>query len=84
MPREINDGNGRTWSCVQAYAGLQNDSEKQEAASVEGKTGKVYVVCTPSGGAQTVRLEIATDWENSLSDQELLSQIEKQNEINAK
>ena len=80
MPREINDQNGTTWSCVQAYAGLQNDSEKREAASVEGKDGKIYVVCTPSGGAQTVRLELASDWENSLSDEDLLTAIEKQSE----
>lgn len=78
MAREIQDGEGTTWSCVQAYAGLSNDPEKQEAARVEGKADLVEIVCTPSGGAQTVRLQLASDWENRLSDEELLSEIKKQ------
>lgn len=78
MPREIQDGEGTTWSCIQAYAGLSNNSEKREAARVEGKSDLVEVVCTPSGGAQTVRLKLASDWENKLSDEELLSEIKKQ------
>jgi len=78
MPREIQDGEGTTWSCIQAYAGLSNNAEKREAARVEGEPDLVEVVCTPSGGAQTVRLKLAGDWENKLSDDELLSEIEKQ------
>ena len=78
MPREIQDGEGTTWSCIQAYAGLSNNAEKREAARVEGAPDLVEVVCTPSGGAQTVRLKLAGDWENKLSDEELLSEIKKQ------
>ena len=78
MPREIKDSKGTTWSCVQAYAGLSNNAEKQEAARVEDKSDLVEVVCTPSGGTQTVRLQIANDWENKLSDEELLREIRKQ------
>ncbi len=78
MPREIQDGEGTTWSCIQAYAGLSNNSEKREAARVEGKADLVEVVCTPSGGAQTVRLQLASDWEDKLSDEELLSEIKRQ------
>ncbi|HEX8397101.1 MAG TPA: hypothetical protein VF644_06725 [Pyrinomonadaceae bacterium] len=78
MPREIQDGEGTTWSCIQAYAGLSNNAEKREAARVEGEPDLVEVVCTPSGGAQTVRLQLAGDWENKLSDEELLSEIKKQ------
>ncbi|MDQ4120542.1 MAG: hypothetical protein M3209_03745 [Acidobacteriota bacterium] len=78
MPREIQDGEGKTWSCIQAYAGLSNDAEKQEAARVEGEADLIEVVCTPSGRAQTVRLRLASDWEKNLSDEELLSEIKKQ------
>ena len=78
MPREVQDGEGTTWSCIQAYAGLSNDAEKREAALIEGAPNLVEVVCTPSGGAQTVRLQLASDWENKLSDEELLNEIKKQ------
>lgn len=78
MPKEIQDNEGTIWSCIQAYAGLSNSAEKQEAASVEGAPHLVEVVCTPSGGAQTIRLELPADWENKLSDEDLLGEIEKQ------
>lgn len=79
MPREVQNTNeGITWSCIQAYAGLSNDKEKQDAARVEGKPHLVEVVCTPSGGSQTVRLQLQSDWESKLSDEELLNEIEKQ------
>lgn len=79
MPREIqNQNEGITWSCVQAYAGLSNNREKQEAARVAGEPDLIEVVCTPSGAAQTVRLQLPSDWENSLSDEDLLAEIEKQ------
>jgi hypothetical protein len=78
MPREIQDCEGTTWSCIQAYAGLSNNAEKREAARVEGEPDLVEVVCTPSGGAQTVRLQLSSNWESKLSDEELLSEIKKQ------
>ena len=73
MPREVTDGEGVTWSCVQAYAGLNEGGENEEAAWVEGDL--FQVVCTPSGGAQTVRLELQGGWEDNLSDEELLKKI---------
>jgi hypothetical protein len=80
MPREIRDEEGTVWNCVQAYAGLNGDNEeKAEAASVEGAEDLVQVIATPSGGAQTIRLELKSDWEESLSDEEILDKIrEKQ------
>lgn len=75
MPREIND-NGTNWSLAQAYSGLEENSEEMsEAAKVKGSEDLVYVVATPSGGAQTVRLELKGDWEENLSDEELLDEI---------
>lgn len=78
MPREITDADGITWSCIQAFAGLGNDREKADAARVEGSPDEVHVVCTPSGGAKSVRLELPSDWESRLSDDELLDAIRSQ------
>ena len=74
MAREVTDGEGTTWSCVEAYAGL-SDEGKSDAARVEG-TDRYRVVCTPSGGAQTVELELPAGWEEEMPDEELVREIE--------
>ena len=76
MPREVTDREGVTWVCVQAYDGLTQKGENEEAARVEGGGDRFHVVCTPSGGAQTVRLQLKGDWEDALGDEELLREIE--------
>jgi hypothetical protein len=63
MPREIMDVDGTVWTCIQAFAGLGNDPDKIEAARVEGTDDRVNVVCTPTGGAQSVRVELPIGWE---------------------
>ena len=78
MPREVSDAEGITWTCIQAFAGLGNDEEKTDAARVDGTRNQVHVVCTPSGGAKSVRLELSKDWEASLSDDDLLQAIRSQ------
>ena len=75
MPREVTDHDGVVWTCIQAFAGLGNDAEKREAARVDGKGDAVHVVCTPSGGAHSVRLELAGDWETGLHDEDLIARI---------
>lgn len=74
MQREVTD-NGITWTCVQAFTGLSDDAENQDAAQVKGQEDAYWVVCTPSGGAKTVRLKLQEDWETACSDQTLLEQI---------
>lgn len=76
MQREVTDEEGTTWVCVQAYAGLSKGEKGQDAARVEGERNLFDVVCTPSGGAQTVRLQLAGGWESECSDEELLREIE--------
>jgi hypothetical protein len=76
MQREVTDGEGTKWVCVQAYAGLTGDGGDKEAARVDGEGDLFEVVCTPSGGAQTVRLQLAGGWENDRTDEELLREIE--------
>lgn len=75
MPRDVTDGDGVTWSCIQAFAGLGGAEEKAEAAKVDGSRDRYHVVCTPSGGAKSVRVELPGDWEQGLSDEELLRAI---------
>ncbi|WP_187144361.1 hypothetical protein [Microvirga massiliensis] len=76
MPRELTDADGVTWSCAQAFAGLCNDPEKAEAARVEGSGDHFHVVCTPSGRAKSVRLELPSGWEESCTDEEILKAIQ--------
>lgn len=78
MPREVSDTEGITWTCTQAYAGLSQDAEKDTAAQVKGKEDTYWVVCTPSGGAKSVRLQLQGEWETSYSDEELLNELAKQ------
>ena len=78
MEREITDSNGVTWTCVQAYSGLSNNAENQDAAQVKGQEDSYWVVCTPSGGAKSVRLKLQGEWEKSYSDEMLLNEIQAQ------
>lgn len=78
MERVISDRDGITWTCIQAFAGLSDQTEHPEAAQVKGQEDTYWVVCTPSGGAQSVRLKLPSDWETDYSDEALLNQIEAQ------
>jgi hypothetical protein len=78
LQREISDEEGITWTCVQAFAGLGEDAEKAEAARVEGSSDRYHVVCTPSGGAKSIRLRLPGDWDESFTDEQLLDAIRAQ------
>ncbi len=78
MQREITDSDGVTWTCIQAFAGLSDQVEHSEAAQVKGQEDTYWVVCTPSGGAQSVRLQLQGGWEQSYSNESLLKEIQKQ------
>ena len=73
--REVQDGENVRWTCAQALAGVGSSVEAAAAAQVESDAGTVPVVCTPSGGARSVRVELASGWEERLSDAELLAAI---------
>lgn len=78
MQREITDSEGITWTCIQAFTGLSDQPENQEAAQVKGQEDTYWVVCTPSGGSQSVRLKLSGDWETAYSDEALLDEIKEQ------
>ena len=75
IQREITDNENTRWTCVQAYSGMQEKLAEKAAEISEGNDGKVPVVCTPTGGAQSVRLELAADWEEKISDEDLAKAI---------
>lgn len=70
--RDVTDSDGLSWACVQAYAGL-GEGATADAAAADG--GPVTVVCTPTGAAQTVRLDLAPDRAEALADDALLAAI---------
>lgn len=77
--REVTDAEQTKWTCVQAYAGLGDGAAAEALAERLATDGRpVPVVCTPTGGAQSVRLELSHDWVDALSDDDLLSRIEAQ------
>jgi hypothetical protein len=73
-PREVTDPEGLAWSCIQAFAGLGHDSGLADKARVPG-TDRVHVVCTPSGGARSVRVQLPLGWQQSSDDAALLAAI---------
>jgi hypothetical protein len=77
VAREVTDGEGIRWNCVEAYAGLSAHANGGEAAKVEGAEERFRVVCTPSGAAKSVELHLPAGWEDSLSDEELVREIER-------
>lgn len=80
MAREVTDSDQVVWNCVEAYSGLSDSPENHEKAQVKGSDDQYWVVCTPGGGAKSVRLKLQEEWETSYSDEELLKEIETQQE----
>ena len=73
--REVQDDDDVRWTCVQALGGLHGDAAERAADRLESEEGTVPVVCTPSGGAQSVRVELPRDWLESVDDDALLRAI---------
>jgi hypothetical protein len=78
--RDLQDADNVTWTCVQALAGGSADTADEAAERLADGDGRVPVVCTPSGGAQSVRVPLPADWMDTLGDEELLRAIEEARE----
>ena len=76
--REVQDAEGTRWTCVQALAGVDSAAAEAAAEHVEREDGTVPVVCTPSGGAKSVRVRFPSGWEESTPDEALLAAIAKE------
>ncbi|SFU90084.1 hypothetical protein SAMN02799631_03008 [Methylobacterium sp. 174MFSha1.1] len=68
--RDVTTPDGTAWTCIEALADLP-DAAKDKLAG----EGRRAVVCTPSGGAQSVRLSLAEDWRD-MPEAELAAAIE--------
>ncbi len=75
MARDVQDADGVTWTCVQALAGVSPTAAKTVAAQLAGTDDAYAVVCTPSGGARSVRLALPVQWDTVLDDEALLAAI---------
>lgn len=73
-PREVTDGQQVKWSCIEAYGGLNGERAGAAAELAANGGGVVAVVCTPSGGAQSVRLALPPNWAE-LPEPDLLAAI---------
>lgn len=72
MTRDVTDAAGTAWTCAQAYSALGDTPATQAAAErAAGAPGAVAVVCTPTGGETSVRLELPVGWAESLTDDQL-------------
>lgn len=77
MQREVTDRDSTTWSCAQAHAGLTDELASARAAQrASDHAGAVTVVCTPSGRAKSVHIEVPPQWHEQMSDAELLAAID--------
>jgi hypothetical protein len=73
----VQDAENTTWTCVQALSGLTGQAAEEAAERIESEKGTVPVICTPSGGEQSVRLELPRDWVDTMSDDDLLKAIKR-------
>lgn len=76
--REIIDKEGTTWTCVQAFSGPGSEGMEKAVEKLTADDNHVPVVCTPSGGAQSTRLQLPRNWIKELSDEKLLQELSRQ------
>jgi hypothetical protein len=76
IQREVLDKENIRWTCVQSFTMAEGEAAERLKESVMQDKEKVMVVCTPSGGQKTVRVELPNDWNQVLTDDELIKEIE--------
>ncbi|HYX33940.1 MAG TPA: hypothetical protein VE954_12560 [Oligoflexus sp.] len=78
--REITDRNHVIWQCTQVFSGANPKLAGRAACLAKEDDGSLSIVCTPSGGEQTVRLQLKEDWYDQMSDDDLRKAIENAKE----
>ncbi|WP_244538756.1 hypothetical protein [Methylobacterium sp. ap11] len=68
--RDVTTQDGTAWTCIEALADMPEAAKEKLAGE-----GRRAVVCTPSGGAHSVRLSLAEDW-RGMADADLAAAIE--------
>jgi len=74
--RTVQDEGNTTWTCVEAFSGGSQKAAKAAKSLTKDAEGNVTVVCTPSGGEQSVRVSLPEAWIDKTSDQALLDAIQ--------
>ncbi|TWI52552.1 hypothetical protein IQ22_03322 [Pseudomonas duriflava] len=74
--RDVQDRENTVWTCVQAFSSSNAKRSKAAEKRAQDNNGHVAVSCTPSGGAQSVRLSLPLEWHERFSDEELLQGIQ--------
>jgi hypothetical protein len=75
--REVQTPDGTRWQCAEA---MIKPADDKSSPSGREERDLVTVVCTPTGGAQSVRIELEVDWKASVPDEELSRAIEENRE----
>lgn len=73
--RDVQDPDNVRWTCVQALGALEAEQGGLAAEKLADASGDVPVVCTPSGGAQSVRVMLPPSWMDEMDDDALLAAI---------
>ncbi|HYF58057.1 MAG TPA: hypothetical protein VEA81_03780 [Burkholderiaceae bacterium] len=73
--REVQDDDRTRWTCAQALAGVDGDAADVAQRKADADGAPVAVVCTPSGGARSVRLALASGWDTAMTDEALVAAI---------
>ncbi len=73
--REIQGSDGVAWTCVQAMTGGSGDIARKAEERMQDNDGRVPVVCTPSGGEKSVHIDLPLEWNEQLSDDDMLNAI---------
>ncbi|MFH6783030.1 MULTISPECIES: hypothetical protein [Methylobacterium] len=68
--RDVTTRDGTAWTCIEALADMPEAAKDKLAGE-----GRRAVVCTPSGGAHSVRLSPAEDWQ-AMPEADLAAAIE--------
>jgi hypothetical protein len=69
-PRTVTTPDGTEWACVEALQDAPEEAKDRLAGE-----GRRAVVCTPSGGAHSVRLTLGEEWQ-TMPDADLAAAIE--------
>jgi hypothetical protein len=74
--KDIQDRENVTWTCVQAFSGGDSGAAQEAEQHAIDANGNVPVVCTPSGGGQSLRLQLPVDWYEQMTETTLLAAID--------
>jgi hypothetical protein len=76
--KEVTDKDKTIWVCVQAFSGTNGEAAEEAVKLSEEKGDTVIVICTPSGGSASVRLQLPKNWEEQMKEEEIIACIHRE------